>query len=95
MSLRVVNLAGVAPEVLTEEADGAQPASRRHPHQKIGGEGDGEDGVVEDGEEDDESNDEALRAEYERAYRTLRGKTLGIFGPENKIRIACAKLLTW
>lgn len=95
MSLRVVNVTGVAPEVLTEEADGGQPALRRHSHQKIGEQDDGEDGAAEDGEQDEEADDEVMRAEYERAYRTLRGRTLGIFGPENKIRIACARLLTW
>ncbi|GAA6002036.1 hypothetical protein JCM10207_003048 [Rhodosporidiobolus poonsookiae] len=37
---------------------------------------------------------EAQHAKSERAYRQLRGKTLGLFGPDNPLRRACARVLT-
>ncbi|GAA6027992.1 hypothetical protein JCM8097_001819 [Rhodosporidiobolus ruineniae] len=37
---------------------------------------------------------EKAQEKSERQYRQLRGNTLGVFGPENPLRIACARVLT-
>ncbi|KAL8283193.1 hypothetical protein RQP46_005971 [Phenoliferia psychrophenolica] len=87
MSLRVVNLTNVGSEVLARDESPVPPSERSQPHRRISHQ---EDGVpeplppeepLEDDFDDDENPSE------------LRGKSLGIFGPENPFRKACAVVL--
>jgi hypothetical protein len=64
-----------------------------------------DDSPEEEGKTSDEFDDETqsppeeekwekAHEKKERAYRQLRGKTLGVFGPDNALRQAAARVLT-
>jgi len=96
MSLRVVNLADTPAEMLIDrKQSSSSPSRRRHPHRRMSVQEDGfVDPITADDKdshhgEDDDEEDEAL------PYQRLRGKTLGLFGPDNWFRILCAKVLRW
>lgn len=54
----------------------------------------GKDSEVEEEEVEPEKQWERVLEKKERAYRQLRGKTLGVFGPDNAVRQAAARVLT-
>lgn len=56
------------------------------------GDGDAED---EKGDEKEDEVDLDPVQEYEKSFKALRGKTLGVFGPESWFRKSCAHFLTF
>ncbi|GAA5967490.1 hypothetical protein JCM11641_000565 [Rhodosporidiobolus odoratus] len=83
-----------ASRITVTTAEGDRSRISEEEEEAIGG-GDGED---EKGETDEEGvleqKWEKTRTTQERAYRVLRGNTLGVFGPDNKLRKGCARVLT-
>lgn len=86
MSLRVVNLAGL-PDVAE-----ASPSTNAHPHRRLS---DQEDGEIELGKVQEVENGATFEEEPVWVDDVLRGRTLYLFGPENRFRRACASLLRW
>lgn len=93
MSVRVVNMTGGAPDLLASASSEDQPSPGKH--KRLSDQDDGEAGEDDDGDDGKEEEEERIREEYEREFRKLRGKTLGVFGPENPLRRVCASVLTW
>ncbi|GAA5872257.1 hypothetical protein JCM8547_004796 [Rhodosporidiobolus lusitaniae] len=73
---------------VAEEDETVEGAAEGSDEGKEGGEGLGKEAGVE------EEKWEKAHEKSERAYRQLRGKTLGIFGPDNPLRKGCAMVLT-
>ena len=97
LGVRVVNLAAADSEEMNQVDLDA--SLRRSASRATGGGGDVE--AASDGEGDREKGEDEEEDEWERRYevreeeyRHLRGKTLGVFGPESSVRRACARLLT-
>ncbi|GAA5835858.1 hypothetical protein JCM9279_002122 [Rhodotorula babjevae] len=96
LGVRVVNLAAADSEEMNQVDLDA--SLRRSASRATGGEGDveaaqgGDEG--EKGADKDEDEWERRYEAREEEYRHLRGKTLGVFGPESSVRRACARLLT-
>jgi len=93
MSLRVVNLADTPAETLLERK-ASSPSKRQHPHRRMSVQ---EDGFVDPSASDDKDSGEGEDEEEDEVqpYQRLRGKTLGVFGPDNWFRLMCAKVLRW
>ncbi|GAA5899990.1 hypothetical protein JCM8208_005559 [Rhodotorula glutinis] len=94
LGVRVVNVADADSEEMNQvdlDASLRRSASRA----TAGGDGDVEaagDEREKEGEEDDEWEKRYEAREEE--FRHLRGKTLGVFGPQSAFRRACARVLT-
>ncbi|GAA5884714.1 hypothetical protein JCM6882_005364 [Rhodosporidiobolus microsporus] len=92
---------GAATEGMTlAERRASRAATLAPPTKRIGEEdedGHDEQGAADDVldvEEEEKATWEEAHEKNERSYRKLRGRTLGVFGPENALRRACAVVLT-
>ncbi|BGP38716.1 calcium channel protein [Rhodotorula kratochvilovae] len=110
ISVRVVNVAGADAEEMNEaelaaaekEKEGQEEGAGRRGSAAtlgtLGGEEEVEAGAeARDAGEKDPGEKEVWEKKYgahEKAYRQLRGKTLGVFGPDNPLRQGCARVLT-
>ncbi|GAA5915927.1 hypothetical protein JCM5296_002066 [Sporobolomyces johnsonii] len=105
MSVRVVNVAGADSELLVEAETSdlsRSPSQRRLSRSTLAADGEtsvgDEQAIVEEIVEEVKSEKapvwEKEYQQYEKSYRQLRGKTLRVFGPDNRFRRACAKVLT-
>ncbi|CEQ42955.1 SPOSA6832_04831 [Sporobolomyces salmonicolor] len=105
MSVRVVNVAGADSELLVEAETSdlsRSPSQRRLSRSTLATDGEtsvgDEQAAIEEIVEEVKSEKapvwEKEYQQYEKSYRQLRGKTLRIFGPDNRFRRACATVLT-
>ncbi|KPV76292.1 uncharacterized protein RHOBADRAFT_52318 [Rhodotorula graminis WP1] len=94
LGVRVVNLADADSEEMNQvDLD----ASLRRSASRATAAGDGDVEAAGDEGEKDEDEDDEWEKRYEareEEFRHLRGKTLGVFGPESSLRRACARVLT-